>query len=44
MYQINKIKISVVTRWSLGGQNNRKVDALKKIAQKLPNKKNIVLL
>ena len=44
MYQTNKIKISVVTRWALGGQNSRKVDTLKKIAQKRPNKKNIVLL
>ena len=39
MYQTNKIKISVVTRWALGGQNSRKVDTLKKIAQKRPNKK-----
>lgn len=34
MYQTNKIKISVDTRWTLGGQNWGLVDTNKKNAKK----------
>lgn len=34
MYQVNKIKISVDTRWTLGGQNGCLVDTNKKDVKK----------
>lgn len=34
MYQVNNLKISVDTRWTLGGQNRGWVDTNKKDAKK----------